>query len=312
MNTYQPPCYTIEDTCSMLAITKTEFKHAVQMEQIKPVLYIAGKQMLIFTPETRHEWVGHAVVKYRGHYSTHKNVITALLDGEERNIGQGWGRILDQAGIEQVAHQYPFKTPQPFGTLVGWQIINGSTAQLCQKSATPLPNEGETMGSAFKPLLNQLNTLLANKKTSQKTTDQKLTVSYLKPEYALNFNVNSSVTPSAVRIPKSEIEAFKRSIALASKELPLLGAQSKTSTRSSQLHELVSRILKTDPKLSAKRIWQVLVEESVKDEPLFDTDHILQVIDANGLTWESRDGNVQNHKWVSFPSLVSRVRENKV
>ena len=307
MNTYQPPCYTIEEACSMLAITQTEFKHAVQMEQIKPVLYIAGKQMLIFTPETRHEWVGHAVVKYRGHYSAQKTVISALLDGEERKLGQGWGRILDQAGIEQISHKYPFQTPRPFGTLVDWRILDEKTEHIYQKSATPLPNEGDTLLGVLNSFANKLNKTKVIKDNPQK----KITVSYETPKRELNFNVNSLIKPEAIRIPKSEVEAFKRSIALASKELPLLGAQSKTSTRSSQLHELVSRILKTDPKLSAKRIWQVLVEESVQDEPLFDTDHILLVIDANGLTWVSRDGNEQPLKWASFQSLVSRVRKDQ-
>ena len=172
MNTYQPPCYTIEDTCSMLAITKTEFKHAVQMEQIKPVLYIAGKQMLIFTPETRHEWVGHAVVKYRGHYSAHKTVISALLDGEERNIGQGWGRILDQAGIEQISHKYPFQTPRPFGTLVDWRILDEKTEHIYQKSATPLPNEGDTLLGVLNSFANKLNCEALMRLCASRTCDR--------------------------------------------------------------------------------------------------------------------------------------------
>ena len=309
MNNYQPPCYTIEEACSMLAITKTELKHAVQMEQIKPVLYIAGKKMLIFSREARDKWVGHAVIRYRGHYSAHKNVITALIDGQEKNIGQGSGRILDQAGIEQISHTYPFKTPRPFGTLVDWQTIDENAAHICQQSATPLPNEVETVAGFLKSLLSTLTTVKVNQGQPPKTTTQKTVVPHHDKVYELNFKINSLIKPEAIRIPTSEIEAFKRSLALPSTTIGSLGLPTKSNNRSNQLHELVSRILKTNPKLPAKLIWQVLKEDILKDEPLFDTDHILVAIDANGLTWESRNGNEQHLKWASFPPLVSRARE---
>lgn len=85
----------------------------------------------------------------------------------------------------------------------------------------------------------------------------------------------------------------------------------KPKQRESQLHNLVNRILDTEPQIAAKRAWALIEQDVDNDEPIFDSENILQQVDAHCIEWRSRHGAEQSLTWGSFQGLLSKLKKSR-
>lgn len=128
--------------------------------------------------------------------------------------------------------------------------------------------------------------------------------------FILDLKSNSKFCPLDIRIPSSELEKFKKSSAKISLINEVQSNPGTSKTRENQLHTLVDRILLDFPKIGTKQLWNLIELDFNKDEPIYDTENIIQKIDSACIEWKSRHNSEQVSKWSSFQSLVSK-RRNK-
>lgn len=308
MQEYHGPYYSLEEAQEILSIRHGDLAHAVRTEHIAPVVYTKARPMLIFSHRNKRNY-GHATCLYRGHMSLSSDSIVTLLDGEPINLNKGYGTLLDAEGVRDYRTGYPFKQPTPRDWLYDWSAIEQDTLSLEAARATLLPKEYKPTSDIIQDFIDTFDEHLNGKDASgpgETTKDGR-------DSLALDFWSNSSFNPQDLRIPASEIKRYKQDLATSSVK-PSSHDDANTNktivpgSRTNQLHTLITRILTANPDITAKAAWRVVLEDSDRDEPLFDTDNILQIVDQEGIAWRSRDGNEQTIKWASFQSLLSKLK----
>jgi len=312
MEGYELPGYTLEEAMEKLGLNQTDLKHEIHTGNLKPVVYIAGRSMLLLS--SREEgWVGHGSCHYRGHMLVHSDAILRLLDGETVTFATSRGRLLDSSGVSNWQTSYPFKSPTPHGPLIEW--VNGDLDRLplSHMAATFYPMEHDSIHKVVGGFMDSLSKGFGVE--IEQADMDKLNPNNTENEHRLNFNKNSTIAPDALRIPKSEIERFTTELKAQQETHKALEAiktiaKKKPQQRENQLHSLIELILKTEPKITAKRVWAMIKNNTNSDDPIFDKDGILINVDAECIEWRSRYGKEQSLTWTSFQALLTRIRKN--
>jgi len=304
MEGYELPGYTLGEAMEKLGLNHSELKHEIHSGKLTCVAYMAGRSMLVFTAY-KEGWIGHGQCSYRGHMSLHHDSISKLVDGDSINVGQGYGTLLDEGGISHWNPNYPFESPTPHGPLIQWDNCDLDRLPLGRVRATPFPREHKAGHKVVEGLLKQISVGF-DVPVDQADLD-KLNPGKAANDHALDFKNNSSIEPDALRIPKSEIKKFLEK----AKVLDVINkiTAKRPKQRENQLHDLISLIVSEEPKISAKRAWALIENDTNSDEPIFDEDGIVLNIDADCIEWKSCHGIEQTLSWGSFQPLLTRLKK---
>jgi len=310
MEGYELPGYTLAEAMEKLGLNQTDLKHEVHTGNLTPVVYIAGRSMLLLS--SREEgWIGHGSCSYRGHMLVHSDTILKLLDGETVTFATSRGRLLDNSGVSNWQTAYPFKSPTPHGPLSQWCNGDLERLPLSNMAATFYPKENDAVHKVVGGWMESLSQGFGVD-FDQADLD-KLNPNQAANDHTLDFKKNSDIAPRDLRIPKSEIERFTGKLKAQQESAKALEAiksvtQKKPQQRENQLHNLIELILTEEPKISAKRAWAMIESDSTSDEPVFDKDGILLNVDADCIEWQSRHGAEQTLSWGSFQPLLTKLK----
>ncbi|UHQ54775.1 hypothetical protein [Microbulbifer sp. YPW16] len=309
MTHYSSPCYTLAEAQEMLSLRGSELAHAIRSKEIQAVVYTGHRQILLFVPKETDHWIGCAVIRYRGHMSLHVDTIASLLDGQIIHVGQGWGYVWEDFGVSDWRHQYPFERELPHGPIREWRPVEKDKFPLHKFYATPLPKEATPWTDTLADMLDKM----ASPEPVPKEFEDFRKSLPGKEGPILDFKSNSRFEPESLRIPASEIERFRDRQSQARFEVRRTAAVGdvKAQTRglrSSQLHELIERIVRADPHIKAKAIWRLIEQDADLDEPVFDTDHILVRVDSDCIEWCNRSGKSLSLTWNSFGPTLAKIR----
>lgn len=315
MRKFQGPWYSLQEASEMLKLRESELRHLIRCEELLPVLYAKPRAMLVvrWDPDTDGKWIGHGTCSYRGHFFVHPNSIRPLLDGETISLRRRVGRLLQVEEISDFSANYPFQKPLPHGPFSKWEGQDLSPTDVAELFATPLPKEFEP----GKKIVGRYTQYLAAAFDKQKNPESGVVgaTNLLQADandLELDFESNSKFELLDLRIAASEITTYQQRAALSS-SVPATGLDSSIKSpnlRENQFHTLVKRILKVKPEISAKEAWHALKEDSRRDEPLYDTDHILQIVDDVCIEWRSRHGAGSAMTWKSFQPLLSKLKKS--
>jgi len=318
MNSYEAPCYTLDETEQALSLNRSELIHALRTGTIEAVVYVKGRSMVLFSPKKDGSWIGHATCRYRGHMTLHRSYILQLADGDNITVGAGWGRLLDEEGVDQWTTQYPFKSPPPHNKFSKWIEARLDILPLRKMASTPTPLEHKAvhiftrdmMGGILRTVqafagekVDQNPEIIEEYLSSQEKQNHELN------DHELNFDKHSEFTPDDLRIPASEIKRYQLRSMISSKPHLSLATQPPKNTRENQLHSLIERALEIEPEASAKELWRALQADSNIDIPQLDTDNIITQIDDSCIEWRSRHGAEPSMKWASFKVTVSKIKK---
>jgi len=310
MEGYELPGYTLAEAMEKLELNQSDLKHEVHTGNLKAVVYIAGRSILLFS--AREEgWIGHGSCTYRGHMLVHSDTILKLLDAETVTFATSRGRLLDNSGVSNWQTAYPFKSPTPHGPLNRWLDGDLDRLPFSHMAATFYPTEHDSIHKVVGDLMESFSQGFGAK-IDQADLD-KLNPNNAANDQKLDFKKNSGIEPKDLRIPKSEIERFTGKLKTqqqADKALEAIKTvtQKKPQQRENQLHNLIQLILTEEPKISAKRAWAVIENDASSDEPVFDKDGILLNVDADCIEWQSRHGAEQTLSWGSFQPLLTKLK----
>ncbi|SHE76202.1 hypothetical protein SAMN04487965_0598 [Microbulbifer donghaiensis] len=300
MKDYTGLCYTFAEAQDIMSLRPSELQHEIRTKKLKPVIYTEPRQILLFLPRESGEWVGLATCTYRGHMTVAFSTVANLLDGSSSNVGNGWGRLLDESGISHWNSAYPFQRPVPHGHLKEWRPLARDEIPLHRLCATPLPKEFTPLHDTVNDFIRQIATVYKG----EEATDKALKELPEKNGLMLDFKTNSEIHPNSLRIPASEIDQYQQSL----KEDKVVVSTTTNGKKENQFHTLLTRVIKHSPEIKAKHAWTLLEKDFESDEAAFDLDGIIQAISPTELEWKSRHGNTSYLKFNSFAPTLSKVR----
>ena len=302
------PFYPLNEALVELKISKTEFAHLVQTDQIELVVFTKSRKFLIFHRKDE-GWVGHATCDYRGHLTLHRNSIKNLFDGDQLVMDSGSGRLLESSGISRWSADYPFDQPLPIDPLTHWEPIEEATLY---EAVTPFPKEAKSFAHGMADMANQIIRARAHLYPDDETSEENLKNHIIEgaDKLTLFFNENSKFNPEDLRVPASSITKLLRGPNSRRPRGKVLKKKTYFAGQKLNLfHELVSRIVTDHPKISAPQAWKIIIEECRTDEPVFNTDYILEQGDAGSIDWNNRSGVIKTTKYASFPNIMTKVRK---
>lgn len=313
------PWYTLAEAQQKLDMVESELRFAIEENLLQAVCYTSARDFLLFTNAVD-GWQGHCICRYRGHLVLHLTRIAQLLDGEAIILGTGSARLIEPSGIDYVREEYPFKRELPHPPLAEWVRYSLVNLPINQLSATVMPSESQDTIEMIGEFLTAFNRVMNEppKKEENRLHEQASGIASkaLNAPMHLHFN-KSEFKPDCLRIPKSELDWYRRQSegddgisALPKPTLHIDSSSSITgSMRENQLHVLIARIVQEKPDITAKAAWRLIAADCDSDEPLYDKEHILRIVDDNCIEWVSRNGNVQYQRWRSFMATLSKIKK---
>ncbi|MEZ0123402.1 MAG: hypothetical protein AB9Q21_12710 [Candidatus Reddybacter sp.] len=303
MKKMEGPWYTLDDAQEKLGINRSEFTHLVSEGQIQPVVYTRPRRFLLFRRSDK-GWTGVATCDYRGHLILHHSCITQLMDGEELTVGTGSGILCEEQGVSSWASAYPFEKPLPHEPLIDWNSMKQEATGISKYAATPFPEEYEHVVSHLTRTILEIS---KKSKIDQSLIEPLEKVAPTEPYLKLGFKKNSLFIPGNLRIPASELTRYQRASTV---QAAIAQAGNQTSNkRENQLHTLIERIVRENPSITAKEAWQLIERDCKADEPLFDHDPILLMVDSLCIEWESRQNHKSSLKYSSFVSQLTKTKK---
>jgi hypothetical protein len=309
------PYYSLEDACKKLSISISELRHLITSREIYPVVYTKKRSFLIHTRNGRDNWIGHAICLYRGHLIIASDHIATLLSGEHAEFQKGAGRILEPESLLTWQTAYPFKKTLPSPPLNAWEPIEQHEVEISKVLATPLPIEAHPAVAGITKIAEILGTIAQARNVS---ISNEIT-SAVKPFHELDdlklyFDNNGTLEPDCLRITNAEILRYenRRAKPKEARSAPKEYKVAEDGKRENQLHSLIGRILNDYPDIKPKTLEKIIRAEASSDEPNYDHDNILGVVDSSGIAWESRHANEGFLKWISLSGLLSKLRSRNL
>lgn len=297
------PWYTFEETAAMLNVVDSELKYLLQKQQLMPVVYSTERNWLLHRRQ-KEGWTVYAVCKYRGALKVHPEVITKLLDGEKTFIGQGAGKLLEPENAIFIGKSYPYERPLPHPPIVAWSDESFPREQLLSFLVTPVPNEVISTKYLLAELAEKLNAYQKNPDDKIPTVNAYQNKGSLK-KYILNFTSGKPFESTDIRIPKSEIERYKREHDVG----PSTIQEGMETSRENALHSVLRRLIKAHPKVRSKRLWNILKADYESEYSAFDQAGIIEAMDDLCIEWLTPKSELKSLKYESFSPTLSRLKK---
>ena len=79
--------------------------------------------------------------------------------------------------------------------------------------------------------------------------------------------------------------------------------------RENQLHTLIERIVRANPNITAREAWRLIQHDAEADQPFYDHEGILSVVDDDCIEWSSHHGNEDSLNRKSFTTRLSKIKK---
>lgn len=305
MGSITGPWYSLADACEILGIRNADLAYLIEQGHLEAVVFTKARRLLGHLRGAEGSRIGYGTCIYRGHLRLHGTLIGRLLDGDSINLGRGTALLLEPEAVSSWSTKYPYKKPLPHGYIDWWKHADYSVELGQQLVFSPLPTEFYPLRHTVKGHMERWLKMHEQKATGE--PDPPLPAEdTLKME--LNYEEHGVFEPGDLRIPASEISRYQGGVseapAPAEKPYPV------KEKRTTQMRELIRKILAQDMSLGAKSVWRIIEQDYDADEPIYDTDRIVEQVDAECITWRARRGNLQSLKFSSFNTAVSEEKRD--
>jgi hypothetical protein len=305
--------YRLDELAKRFDVTFDDVRYSVESGALKLAFHLSNKRFVLGNCQVDKGFIAFGIARYNGLVSISENKQLELV--ENGRVKCRHFTLLQKSNITQLELEYPFKSPIPNKLLAEWQPKSLEHINWDIIPAILCPSEQKnTLKVAGQSLLNTLAEIgkqsSPDVKVDTEVYDKFLDYQFVFADMELDVNHSCVLHNDIERLGIVGLPDEKQvSNTVINKKLPdeIL---SDSATRSSQLAELIGRILLSKPKIKTIEVWRKLREEVEMDflDRKFDVEDILKDITPNELLWQSRYGTNSSVKRSVFDSKVSRIR----
>jgi hypothetical protein len=314
LNMIKKEYYRLNELNKRFDVTFDDVQYAVESGALKLAFHVSNQDFVIGRRHLTKGLIASGIASYSGLVSISDNEQLELIKNGSIKCRQF--TLLQKSNITLLESKYPFKSSIPNKLLAEWKPKTLEQITFKTVAATICPKEQKNALKGAGQTFLKLMTDIGEKNEQDVKVDTSV---YDKlSDYQFQFeDIELDVNHLCVLhsdlqqlgVVTSEEESPQT---ISAYQEPILNENNNNSVkRSSQLAELIERILHSNSKIKAVEVWRKLREEAELDslDRKYDVDGILKDVTPNELLWQSRYGTNSNIKRSTFDAKVSRIRK---
>jgi hypothetical protein len=303
--------YRIDELEKRFDLTLSDLRYLVESSRIELTFYLDNSKLIFGGWLKDKGFVGFSAANYYGLVKVAKQDQLEIFSKNKSVVK--YVRVLDKGGFSGVIQEYPFESELPNSFLYAWQPKTLSSIEWGEIPAKLFPEEQEhgvrTLGKAINQFVQaatgqEIESTEESLKALEALPKKSFYVEGIElglPDICLLHSdlINIGVAKSSATVGATVLE-------LPTKE------QSNSLKRSDDLNDLLIRIVKAKPELTAKEYWRLLEGEVEEFEGyrLLDKYNILSDIDGNMIKWQDRAGKPRKPlSFLAFTNRIAKVRK---
>lgn len=297
--------YTIEQAARSLECETDELEHFIFTGALKAQLY-SNLKMFVVRRKVEGRHIGTGIAKYEGLVLVRESYLRQLLQ-KENVVIDSWLGLMQPVNI-RTWYEHHGCNEDDFMKAIGissWEP--DKLKKVSEQSviiAKPFPNERQNPFFLFSKAL---ETFAENK-------GEKLELAAPVQERSYYYKEHGSFTRDNIRITHYDLEQFRQFQLEQNSQLEPAHVKNqllwcKSKRRSTRVDPVIERLFRSNPKASAKILWSMLEHDMETDEPEFDIDQTVRVIEGLALEWNNTNNNVSELMFKTFSNKISELRK---
>ena len=305
--------YTIEQAARALECPPDEIEHLLETDKLKAHLFSNSKKFIVIE-QTPKFTMGRGIATYYGLISIHPSYTHQLLQNKKITINS---RVVisKPAAITHWETEHQFKSEEflDFLKITDWNTYSSDFAK-SQTRLLAMPLPGESPG-LMKMFVTAINSIPQKNKLPEESAPEMPQF----PDHSYSFWKHGEFDLQSLRVTHEEIQKIREgltsSVTRAITQVADKGSQvtppNSTAERDrvNELHEVLIRLIRDHPELSARKMWNLLKAESLSVTKTYDLDAIIDEVTSDKIIWISRHGNQSVLAQSSFASTVSQLKK---
>lgn len=300
--------YTIDQAARTLDCAPDEVAHLLEVGKLDAHLYSNSKKFVVIERQTD-RLIGRGIATYNGLIKISQSYVQPLLHNKKITI-TSYLALLHPASIRywNTTHSFHSELFLKFVKISEWIPYEVDFAKnQIQLLALPLPDEGLR---TLRMLSDAFNTI-AKDQGSNTNLDHNHSHH---PKYLYSFSKQGSYDKSDIRITHEDLmdigdigKLTLPSNGIIENDDPLPWCSSKK--KPSRIDRVVERVLRAYPNQQSKALWRALLSDYELDDPLYDKEEIIQVMDEDSIEWLNFEKYKSELQFKSFMNKISGIRK---
>lgn len=295
------------DELAGLNVTEGTLRYFIEQNKLTPAFFVPFKDYVL-GGYINGKFNGFAIANYRGLVGITKNNNSKLL--EKGKVTTNTITLLQIDNIVIKSYNYPFNIPCPNDYISGWLKTNPITKDWQLVPAKFYPQERDSGWSVCTDILKTFTKSEEEKKQLENNlfADQpKRVLSSIGFDFVLSDLCIRHCDLLTLGLIKPEYNKLPR------KQKLQLSEQLEKINFKNEFEELLANILKSKPRIQAKKIHRILCDECATEEDSrqFDHHNILKADDQGIISWRDKyRGNAErSYTFDSLKNVISNVRK---
>jgi hypothetical protein len=299
--------YTIEQAARKLECMPDEIEHLILTDEIEAQLYSNLKKFIVLE-KVGEQLFGKGIATYEGLIKTRNSYTRQLVQKQKITIDV-LVALMQPQNIRNWNKNHHYKSDDFMrtGNIFSWAPYELAQArEPTRLLAIPMLHEGPGMLNFFNKALEAI----AKNQGRNTNGDIKLEPA---PEYSYSFHQHGKYEYAALRITHADLTKYIEARQSSHETMPKIEAEialpwCDSKKKHSRIDPVIERLYKSDTAASAKSLWNKLENDYELDEPLLDSNHVIQAMDGLVLDWKNRNKGISELQFKTFSNKISEIR----
>lgn len=292
--------YTVSEAGEKIGGSEGDIYHYIETNQLKGCLLSPSKRYVLMYSEEEKGLVARGTALFRGLLSVHPSWIKSLIEKESITLTK-WATPSLFTDLSHFSSENPYTheyLPEPINSWLPTPLSGLKKEGLL---LLPAPEQITNNSYMFTKALENLEMFKGSESSLPIKSDKM-------PQYVFNFKVNGEFKLADLRISELEIDNLlqeKQPALEIIEHLPWCSSKA----RPRRIDMVIERLLRKNPDLPSRKLWSLLEIDYKKDDPVYDTEQIIDGMDSSALDWAKVDENTRPLSFKSFENRLSEIRK---
>lgn len=289
--------YTIVEAGEKIDGSAEDIIHYIETNQLEGRLLVKNKHYLFMHWEPENGLIARGTFFFSGLLAVDKTWIKQLLDVKKIILNK-------RANPHYITELRQFSSENPFTSgrlpdgVKNWEGLPESELGKKLPYMLPMPAEVISTKHMMAEMLEKIQAIQNTPPTIDKNNV---------PEFNFNFSANGTFIIEDLRISEIDLDKLRKQDKAKSDEVENLPwCDSKAKSR--RIDMVIERLYRINYELPNRKLWHVLEIDCKKENPVYDTEQIIDGMDARALDWAKVDETTRPLTFKSFENRLSDIR----